>query len=462
MSDPTPTFSNPFEFDQLLLEPIHAMMQTGIRVDYEQLEKFRSDYVLRWQKFQAKLDQVAGRPLNTGSPKQMKEMLYGELGLPTRRLKGTPTVNEDALRAIMAECVSKVEGLKSLEAKARWMRGALVCRLALNITGVRKRISSYLGLSIKAGRLHGEVPFTDSDGRIRSTISVGGTKTARFSHSKTLWGTGVNLATIPRELRAMFIADEGFELAEFDLERGESWIYAHLSEDPELLRIHLEGLDFHSETAAAISAAFGEPKELEWIIANRDGEAYKLRYLGKKINHASAYRMGPFRGTQVVNEEADETGITVTQREFKNAQALWKQKYWMMPAWWNEIEAQISRDRTMRTLYGRHITFHDHYGSELFKEATAWVPQSTSVDYMNRGLLRVYHRFQKKGAWGLKLLTQTHDSILVQYEADARAEAVPAIAEALKDELTIKRRTFSIPIEAGVGQNWGKLEAFAA
>jgi DNA polymerase I-like protein with 3'-5' exonuclease and polymerase domains len=262
----------------------------------------------------------------------------------------------------------------------------------------------------------------------------------------------------------MYVPDEGFEFAEFDLNRGESWIYAHLSEDPELLRIHLEGLDFHAETASAISGEFdSEPRAVDWIIEHKKDTAFRLRYLGKRVNHASSYRMRAFKGAEVVNKEADETGVTVTSSEYNKAHEIWLAKYWAVPGkWWPEIEDQLGKDRTMRTPYGRQLEFHDRWGDKLFRDATAYVPQSTSVDYINRGFLRVFHEFVRTGAWGLSVLAQTHDSILCQYRTQDRDEAVPAIAHALGDrELTIKGRTFRIPIEASIGDSWGGLKAYA-
>jgi DNA polymerase-1 len=457
MSEP-PKYSNPFQFDMLMLEPVHEMMQTGIRVDQKEKKRLQQAYIDKWNEHQTNLDRFAGMYLNVGSGPQMCSVIYDDIGLPVKKKRGKPTTDDAALRARIAACQDKIDTLKTESAKVKWMRGWIVCRLALNVRSTRKRISSYLGLQIKAGKLHGQVPLEDTDGRIRGTISVGGTETGRFSHSKTLWGTGVNLATIPRELRSMFIADDGYELAEIDLERGESWIYAHLSGDPELLRIHREGDDFHAETAGAVSGAFGEELDVDWITQHKHDEAYKIRYLGKKVNHASSYRMGPFKGAETINKEADDTGITATVAQFKRAQTLWLDKYFMIERWWNEIEQQLGRNRTLTTPYGRIHTFHDMWGKDLFKAATAYVPQSTSVDYINRGLLRVYHRYQKPGAFGgLRILGQTHDSILVQYGEEHRDDALPEIVGAIRSNLTIGKHEFSIPTEASYGQSWGDL-----
>jgi len=459
-----PKYSNPCQFDHLMLEPVHSMMETGIRIDQNEKKKLQEIALDNWTKYQEALDHVIGGHINVESksgPKSVPQLLYHELGMPKRTRKKKLRADEEALRSIMAECKHKVETLKTESAQYKWMQGYIVCYYILKVRGIRKQISSYLGLKIAKGQLDGPTNFEDIDGRIRGTVSVGGAKTSRFSHSKTQWDTGANLATIPRETKSMYIADDMCELAEFDLNRGESWVYAHLSEDPELLRIHTEGLDFHAETAAAISTAFGNAIDVGWIVKHKDDEAYKIRYVGKRTNHATAYRMGHIKGAEVINEEAEYTKVTVTVAQVKEAQRIWHDKYFMIKnGWWNDIVHQLETSRTLTTPYGRILQFHDLWGQQLFKEATAYVPQSTSVDYLNRGFLKVYHMYEKVGAWGLKILAQTHDSILVQYLMKHRDEVIPSVIDALTSELTIKQRTFSIPVEASFGQSWGSLEGY--
>ncbi len=464
-----PTWKSPFEFDMLLQQPVHEMMAEGILVDQEEKKRLQVAAISSWAESRNVLKQVVGFDLNVSSPKQVPEFLFNTLGLPKKTKKKTDgsgeskiTGDEEALRATMSTCFEQIGKLKTDSAKQRYMIGFIACKEILKIRGIRKQLSSYLGIHISKGKIDGEAALEDPDGRVRGTISVGGTETARFSHSKTLWDTGVNLATVPKSLRSMYIADEGYELAEFDLNRGESWVYAHLSEDPELLRIHTEGLDFHSETASAISGVIGEKfLSVEYIIEHKDGDCFKLRYVGKRVNHASSYRMKRYTCAESINAEAEDTGITVTVGEAGKAQEAWHRKYFMVRSnWWPEIERQIGSDRTMRTPYGRVHTFHGFLGDELYKAATAYVPQSTSVDYLNRGFLKVFHRFQKPEAWGLKILAQVHDSILVKYRVGFRDEAIQSIVETMHSSLTIKDRTFSIPVEPQYGQSWGKLKGY--
>lgn len=460
MKPKVPSFSNPHEFDLLMLEPVHALMKTGILIDQAEKKRLQEKTIAEWDEAQILLNRCASRELNVSSSTQVPKLLYEYLGLPKKYKKKKITTDEAALRSIMAECKHKIDTLVREGSKERWMLGYVTCHQILKVRGLRKQISSYLGLQIEKGQLAGASKFEDEDGRIRGTISVGGTETARFSHSKTLWGTGINLATVPRKLRSMFIADDGFEFAEFDLNRGESWVYAHLSEDPELLRIHTEGLDFHAETASTISVAFGDPLTVDWIVANKEEDAYKIRYVGKRVNHATSYRMKSFKGAEIVNKEAEDTGVTVTVAQTADAQKLWKEKYFMVPAWWKEIEATLSDTRTMITPYNRIHKFHGAWGEDLFKTATAYVPQSTSVDYLNRGYLRVFHLYEKAEAWGLKVIAQTHDSILVMYQRRHRNEVIQSLLDCLPSKLTIKGREFSIPVEALYGRSWRDMEAY--
>lgn len=442
---------NPFQFDMALQEPVFYMMRRGIRVDMEVRDRLSDEYHEEWTKFQKMLNHVAARDLNVNSPKQIKQFLYKDLNLPTRTKNKKPTTRESALRAIMAQCQEKIDTLKTDSAKRRWARGLFATKLILRIRGIRKALSSYIDINF------------DDDGRARCTMSVGGAETMRFSHSKTLWDTGLNLATIPKELRKMYIADDGYEISEWDLERGESWVYSFISEDPELIRIHTEGGDFHSESAAIFQDLFGgggySVSEIREMAKNDDHEehelGFKLRYMGKRVNHASAYRMGAFKGAEVVNEEEDETGITVTPSQMGKAQKAWKDRYVGIQNWWDQIDKTIENTRTLVTPYGRVRQFFGWMSDHLKKEATAYVPQSTSVDYLNRGMLRVYKRLVEQGACGIELLHQNHDSILIQYPIENREEVFGLLRRELTNEpVIINGHEVTIPVEGLCGPNW--------
>lgn len=441
-------YETPYHFDIALLDPVWYMMERGFKIDLALKQRLHIEAHSKWEDMQMKLNSVAGQEINVNSPKQMRIFVYDVLGLPKRYHQKKVTTNETALRNLLSYAEAKHKSSTTDVAKHKWFRAYLALMLILKIRSVRKEISSYIDVDL------------DSDGRMRCTLSVGGTESFRFSSSKTLWDTGCNLQTIPRHLRKMFIADPGYEIAEWDLNRGESWVYAHLADEPEMMRIHQSGEDFHAITACAISTAFGPPlKYSEWDLfaaANAD-RAYKLRYLGKRTNHASAYQMGPGRFQEVVNNDAEDTGISITAAQAKQAMALWKIKYKYIETWWRRIESQLSLNRTLVTPYGREFTFYDFWGKELFKSATAVVPQSTSVDYINGGMLRVYHELVVPRKYSFELLHQNHDSIVAQYPIGERDSVHRIVPELLTSELEVNGHTISIPVEGSYGPSWGEL-----
>lgn len=452
-------FPCPMAFDMALQEVAFAMTSRGFRVDKKKRDELYQEYKDEVNKLHSNLSGVIGVEVKAKkniSDTKIKKWLYEQEKIKPRMKNRKITSDEDALRSIMAEMAAKIPTLKTQEARMKYTRIFLGIKMILRIKSKEKLLSTYLEAEL------------DADDRIRCTINVGGAETARFSHSSTAWGTGANLATIPRDLRILFIADEGYELAEFDLNRGESWVYAHLSNDPELIRIHVEGHDFHSETASAISLAFGDKHYSveDIIVLNDSGDkfGYKIRYLGKKNNHANAYVMGPFRAAEVVNAESDDTGITVTVGQMRKAQQLWKDKYIRMPLWWEEIKEEIkNNNRKLVTPYERERVFFGFYNDELWKEATAYKPQSTSVDYLNLGMLKVYNELDKTGK--LKLLHQNHDSIVVMYKIKDRDEVIPEVIRRIENKehsVRIKKYgyDFNIPVDAQFGQNWKKLEKY--
>jgi len=458
---------NPFQFDMALQRPVFYIMRRGFKVDKKKKLEFGKEAHEEWARFQVMINDLRGGNLNVSSPKQVQAYLYGksELGLPPRRKKGADgkshiTADEDALRSIMADAEYKTKTYAKQTSIDRWMRVYLSTKVILKVRGARKALGSYLGCPPECTCNKPSSIRFDDDGRMRCTLAVGGTETMRFAHSKTAWGTGLNLATIPHKYRQMYVADDGYVMGEFDLNRGESWVYAYLSMDPELIRILTNGLDFHAETAAAIQTAFGESSMTAEGIAKGakvgDFFSYKLRFLGKKDNHASAYRMGPFRGAEVVNQEADDTNITITVAQMKKAQKLWLSKYSGMINWWTDIDATLEECRQLVTPFGRVRNFYGPMNDATKKEATAYVPQSTCVDYLNHGMLKVYDELVAPRHYKLELLHQNHDSIIVQWpEGYDEKKVIGEIKSRLESTVHINGHDITIPVEASIGKNWG-------
>ena len=141
-------YPNPFAFDMALIDPVFYMIRKGIRIDTDKRSELKHEYQLEWDKCQADLNAVAGHELNVESYPQVRQFLYKDLHLPTRRNRGKVTTDEDALRALLAISKDKMESITRTSAKIRWMRATIGITLILKIRGLRKLIESYINAKL--------------------------------------------------------------------------------------------------------------------------------------------------------------------------------------------------------------------------------------------------------------------------------------------------------------------------
>ena len=166
---------------QRLQVPLLRTQLRGFRIHEAKRIKMKKLWGAKLIQAQADFNQLVGKEVNVFSPKQVPDLLYGELKLPVQRdpVSRRPTTGENALEGLLIKVSDKH--------KAQVLKGIL------NIRGIRKFISSYLNVTI------------DPDLRIRA--SFGHTDFGRLKSSKFLDSSGTNLQTIPEEARRFFISD---------------------------------------------------------------------------------------------------------------------------------------------------------------------------------------------------------------------------------------------------------------
>lgn len=258
----------------------------------------------------------------------------------------------------------------------------------------------------------------------------------------------------------MVMAPPDHYLVNFDLAQAESWIVAYLANEPTMKHVLATG-DIHRETAQKAFAGFTDE---QWERVNKD-ERKVRRYTGKRYNHATAYRMGPGRACEVINKDSDKPPfVTVTHAESKVFYKSWHD-YYHIQGWWNEIEYQLNETRTLRTPYDRIRYFFAPWGNELFREATAFVPQSTVADHMDGavqegvnnpgGILEVYEQFVRTKK--IRIVNQSHDSILCEIPMESCLTICEEIVKLLLRPLCINDEVFTIPVDCEIGFRWGEL-----
>lgn len=394
-----------------LVLPVLEMQIRGVRFDHQKRNLVKKQVQEEVVVLQESLNALAGRELNTNSPKQMKEWMYGKEGLnlkertKKRKDTGETTVSadEDAIESAYRE--SGHEGL----------------RRVLEIREKQKVLGTFLEVAL------------DEDKRIRCSYNIAGTETGRFSSGKTTRGTGTNLQNIPSgTVRSLFIPDDGKVFINADLSQAEARVVAYLSNESRLIRVFEEGGDIHRKNAANIFGC-GEEQVTD-----------DQRQLAKRVVHASNYGMGPITFARTAGCSAAE------------ARRLLNQYFATYPGianWHLDIKQQLRNKRYLINPFGRKRIFYNRWEDSLFKEGLAFIPQSTVADIVNQALVCLH-------AKGVELLLQVHDSVLVQAEEGKTQETAELLRKCLSVPIEINGRILTVPVDVKVGNNWQDLKKF--
>ena len=113
------------------------------------------------------------------------------------------------------------------------------------------------------------------------------------------------------------------------------------------------------------------------------------------------------------------------------------------------IREQLGVNMTLTNIFGRKMTYLDHWGDTLFRSAYAYVPQGSVGDMTNQGLKNIYDTLD------VEILLQIHDAVLMQKETHLITdELVASIQEAMSFDINVNHHTFKIPVDIEVGPNW--------
>lgn len=244
-----------------LIEPLLTMTLHGSPVDAGMARGLCLEFLAEVAEAQVILDESAGRPVNAHSPKQLKELIYGEWKLPVQRDRKTKavTVNEDALKALSVRHPSPAfDAILDIRSKSIF---ANVCRKTAEADGAR----------------------------LRCSWNIAGTGGGRLSSSESMFGEGMNLQNIPVKddvrMRKLFVADPGKVLCYSDLAQAEARVVAYLAEELALIDIFNADGDVHARTAAAIFH-ISEAEVVADEALFEQGESKRYRYRAKRTVHA--------------------------------------------------------------------------------------------------------------------------------------------------------------------------------
>ena len=393
-----------YDMELPLCYVLAEMEENGFRVDGKALADFGESLRTRIAALEAEIYDLAGEEFNVNSPKQLGVILFDKLQLPHgKKTKTGWSTNADILDKLRTEhpVVAKV----------------------LEYRHLAKLNSTYAEGLLKA---------VESDGRIRTRFQMTVTATGRLSSSEP------NLQNIPtrtevgREIRRLFIPDEGNVLVDADYSQIELRVLSHMAGDAVMQEAFVSGQDFHSATAERVFHSEVTPE---------------LRRRAKAVNFGIIYGMSAFSLSQ---------DIDVSVAEAREYMERYFETYAGVQQYMTDVVDKGREQGYVSTLYGRRrnlpeLRSANHIQRGFGERVALNMPiQGTAADIMKLAMVRV-HRALSRSGLKAKLIMQVHDELIAECPAH-EAEAVAAILRREMEAVS----TLAVPLvaEAHWGTDW--------
>lgn len=390
-----------------LAEVLASMEKSGVKVDKSGIEAFGDMLGERIKGLQSRIYELAGEEFNINSPKQLGEILFVKLAIPTKKkTKSGFSTNAEVLEKLADEYE--------------------IVKFILEYRTYTKLKSTYCDGLLK------EIA---SDGRIHSTFNQTETRTGRIS------STEPNLQNIPvrtelgREMRKFFIADDGKVLVDADYSQIELRVLSDIADDKAMIDAFNNGDDIHAITASQV---FKMPLQMVTPL---------MRSRAKAVNFGIVYGIGAFslaKDIGVSRAEAD--------RYIKD----YLHHYSGVDRYMNEVVEEAKKNGYVKTLFGRRRYLPELSSSNgmlrAFGERVARnMPiQGTAADIIKIAMIRVYTRLKEENL-NARLILQIHDELIVEAPENEKTKAELIVKEEMENACKMK---VLLKSDAHSGESW--------
>ena len=430
---------NNYKLEFPVLFPCIQSELTGIKRDMTRLKEANVKFTTKVEDANNKLSLELGVPnFNTNSPPQKKALL---------KILGCGDLDATDEKNL---------------AKAR-LRHPLNSRILSQVSSIqkdRKLLSTYL------------VEGKELNDRILYSLNPHGTDTGRLASKEHHFWCGLQIQNIPGgpTVKSTLCADDGFYLAESDLEQAESRDTAYITGDKNLIAAVSSGRDFHSTNA---SSFFGVPYESIYDDATGKTKDKKLRDLAKRVNHGASYNMGwsvliDTMGEDKIQEAQRLLGLPArwTLREIaEHLLGVFTRTYPDVRIGyqdWIKLTVAKTSMLTGATGWTRYCFSDPSKSKQALNGYVAHNPQSLNAMTLNKAYLKVFTEIALPNPKDFKLLAQIHDSILFQYRI-GREDLAYRVKELMEIPVLIKdikgiQREFTVPAALKMGKKyWNEL-----
>lgn len=396
---------------EMPLVPVLAEMEmTGVRLDTDALAETSKVLTERMHQIEQNIYGLAGHEFNIASPKQVGEVLFGEMKI-VEKPKKTKT----------GQYVTSEEVLQQLRSKAPIVDHILEHR------GLKKLLGTYVDALPKL--------INPRTGHIHTTFNQAVTATGRLSSSNP------NLQNIPvrgedgKEIRKCFIPEPGQLFFSADYSQIELRVMAHLSGDENMIEAFREGYDIHAATAARIYK-----EDINSV--SRD-----QRTKAKRANFGIIYGITVFGLAERLDISRDEAKQLIEGyfNTFPGVHA------YMEKAKETAREHGYAETFFHRRRYLPDITSHNATVRNFAERNAINAPiQGSAADIIKIAMVRIYERFKREGIRS-KMILQVHDELNFSVLPEEKERVEKIVIEEMQNAYPLH-----VPLvaDSGWGENW--------
>jgi DNA polymerase-1 len=397
-----------------LIGVLARMERRGISIDRQVLSRLSGDFAQTAARVEAEIQEIAGEPINVGSPKQLGDIIFGKMGLPGGSKTKTGAWSTSA--QVLDELAEQ---------------GHAFPKKILEWRQVSKLKSTYT--DALPNYVH---PQTH---RVHTTYALAATTTGRLSSNEP------NLQNIPvrtedgRKIRRAFIASPGHKLVSADYSQIELRLLAEIADIPVLKQAFKDGLDIHAMTA---SEMFGVP------VKDMPGE---VRRRAKAINFGIIYGISAFGLANQLGIPRDEAGAYIKK---------YFERFPGIRAYMDATRDFCRANGYVETLFGRKCHYPEIKASNAsirsFNERAAINArlQGTAADIIRRAMVRMEEALKEKKL-SAQMLLQVHDELIFEVPDDEVAATLPVVQHVMQDA-PFPAVVLSVPlhVDARAANNW--------
>ncbi|EKB1133160.1 DNA polymerase I, partial [Campylobacter jejuni] len=391
------------EFD--FIKIIMMMEENGIKLDTNALEILMKKFENEIKNLSEEIYTLCEDRFNLNSPKQMGDILFEKLKLPSgKKGKTGYSTDEKVLNTLLDKhpVIAKI----------------------LDYRELAKLYSTYCEPLLK-------LALKDKNSRIHSSFLQTGTATGRLSSKDP------NLQNIPahgqyaKDYKSCFVAKNGFSFISLDYSQIELRMLAHFSEDEKLLNAFANDEDIHARTAIMI---FGESN-------------YETRSVAKSINFGLIYGMGYKTLSQNLKIEAN-LAKSYIEKYFENFTSIKK--------YFEKVKNEAKQNGFIVTLSGRkrYFDFENAKPMQIAmyeRESINSILQGSAADVIKLAMLEINKELNEDK----KLILQIHDELIFEVKDDLCENFVKKTRDIMENivKLKVKLKTSS-----SIAKNWGDLK----